>query len=456
MGSQILHHTLGDKKYDHFLNMSAQVSCAATVILDASKAAEEIDKTLNAMLYYSQPVYIGVPVDIAATKISSTSLKTRLVKELPPNDPATESSVVNEVISRIKASKSPIIISDGGAIRHQVTGEVAELIAVTKFPTFVTGMGKSSVDEQNPSFGGVYIGAATKPDVKKVIESSDCVLWIGNYPSDFNTGEFSEHVDAAVTIDFQRFYIMIGEKRYEGNIKHILRALIIGLKSQAITSKLDKIPCTPYPSFEVSKAKEIKHEWIWQRFSTFIKPGDFIIPETGCAQSGITETYLPSGVSMFTQSVFGSIGFATGAAVGASIAAKESQVPFKRLILITGDGSLQLTIQAFSILARSGLSPIIFVLNNKGYTVERLIHGLHADYNNIPNWDYVTMLKAFAPEIESKSHKVSTATELDTLLSNEAFNNANFAQLVDVEMDPFDCPAGIKVIGASADKNNAG
>ena len=47
---------------------------------------------------------------------------------------------------------------------------------MTKFPAFVTGMGKGSVDEQNPSFGGVYVGAATKPDVKKAIESSDCVL----------------------------------------------------------------------------------------------------------------------------------------------------------------------------------------------------------------------------------------------------------------------------------------
>jgi pyruvate decarboxylase len=77
---------------------------------------------------------------------------------------------------------------------------------------------------------------------------------------------------------------------------------------------------------------------------------------------------------MYNQTVFGSIGYATGASVGAFKAIRET-ARYKRCILVTGEGSLQLTVQAFADLLKLDLNPIVFVLNNDGYTVERLIHG---------------------------------------------------------------------------------
>lgn len=52
-------------------------------------------------------------------------------------------------------------------------------------------------------------------------------------------------------------------------------------------------------------------------------------------------------VRMYNQTVFGSIGYATGAALGSFVAGKEDG-SIKRGILVTGEGSLQLTVQAFS------------------------------------------------------------------------------------------------------------
>lgn len=69
-----------------------------------------------------------------------------------------------------------------GATRHGVLQEVADLVQNTGLPVFVTPMGKGSVNEKNPQFGGVYCGAGSKSDVKKVVELADCVLRIGNYP----------------------------------------------------------------------------------------------------------------------------------------------------------------------------------------------------------------------------------------------------------------------------------
>jgi TPP-dependent 2-oxoacid decarboxylase len=44
-------------------------------------------------------------------------------------------------------------------------------------------------------------------------------------------------------------------------------------------------------------------------------------------------------------------------------------------VLVIGDGSLQMTVQELGTIIRHGLDPIIIVLNNNGYTVERAIKG---------------------------------------------------------------------------------
>ena len=43
-------------------------------------------------------------------------------------------------------------------------------------------MGKGSVPEDLPTYGGVYGGLASFEDTRNAAESSDCVLWLGNYP----------------------------------------------------------------------------------------------------------------------------------------------------------------------------------------------------------------------------------------------------------------------------------
>ena len=46
----------------------------------------------------------------------------------------------------------------------------------------------------------------------------------------------------------------------------------------------------------------------------------------------------------------------------------------------------QLTVQELSVMMRWGLKPIVFVLNNSGYTIERYLHGMDRKYNDISNW----------------------------------------------------------------------
>ena len=92
----------------------------------------------------------------------------------------------------------------------------------------------------------------------------------------------------------------------------------------------------------------------------------------------------PEGATFVSQILWGSIGWTVGSTLGCALAAEDLGYP--RTILFVGDGSMQLTVQELSVMQKVGVKPIIFVLNNSGYTIERYLHGEKAKYNDITNW----------------------------------------------------------------------
>lgn len=52
-------------------------------------------------------------------------------------------------------------------------------------------------------------------------------------------------------------------------------------------------------------------------------------------------------------------------------------------MLLIGEGALQLTVQALSIIISEHLIPVIFIINNDGYKIDRKIHGKTALYNGV-------------------------------------------------------------------------
>jgi len=316
-------------------------------------------------------------------------------------------------------------------------------------------MGKAAMDEDMPTFAGVYAGSATKEDLKQRVESSDLVLSIGAIKSDFNTAGFTYNVSQLHTIDFHSYGIKVKYSEYPGvRMNGVLRALSSRLKSEKISLNI-----VPGPVFDGSMpASEatndvITHAWLWPRLSDWLQPNDVVVTETGTSNFGIMSTKFPAGAQAISQYLWGSIGYATGAAQGACQAAKE--LGDARTILWTGDGSFQLTAQAVSTMLRTNLAPILFVICNKGYTIERLIHGMEAEYNDVQEWRYKDLPNAFgAKEGQAKSYVARTRADLDALLGDEEFSKAGSTMLrfVEVHMDPADAPEFLKYASAAAAK----
>ncbi len=59
---------------------------------------------------------------------------------------------------------------------------------------------------------------------------------------------------------------------------------------------------------------------LYPRYRDFLKPSDQIVIETGSSSSGIAPLPLPNGAEVHSQTLCGSIGWATGAALGIALA----------------------------------------------------------------------------------------------------------------------------------------
>ncbi|ODV92559.1 hypothetical protein CANCADRAFT_30685 [Tortispora caseinolytica NRRL Y-17796] len=448
----VLHHTLGNGDFDVFAHMSRDISADQAILSSINSAPAEIDRLLRTCWVRAQPVYLGFPTNLVEAQVPASLLDTPLDLSLAPNDPEVEDYVVNEILQLINNATSPAILVDACTSRHRVVEEVVSLAKLTQIPVYVTPMGKSSFDEQNPLFAGVYVGELSNPKVKERAEKTDLVISVGAILSDFNTGSFSYHIDRVKFIELHSNYVKIKLASFPGvQMKPVFAKLLPKLSQRPLRDG-PLCPVVAPPFIDINGP--ILHEYLWPRLGGFLRPGDHVVTETGTSSFGINQTRFASDVHAVTQVLWGSIGYSVGACLGVALAAAENS-PKDRVILFVGDGSLQLTVTEISTMIRHKLKPILFILNNDGYTIERLIHGPEAVYNDIQMWKYTSILDTFNAE-KSRTYKISTAGELDALLKDEQFNSADVIQLVELVIPKLDAPSTLKKQAELTAQYNAG
>ena len=179
---------------------------------------------------------------------------------------------------------------------------------------------------------------------------------------------------------------------------------------------------------------------LWQRMAGFIKPEDTVLAEIGTSNIGLTPQALAAGVSYITGNIWSAIGYTLPATLGTALAASE-----RRHLLFIGDGSFQLTAQELSTLLRLELKPIIFLLNNRGYTIDRYILGMRDAYNDVAPWKHAELAGLFSEHGNFVAAQARTEAELETVLEKAELCNA--LTFIELHLDPFDATAALKTFG---------
>ena len=462
----LLHHTFGDGDFQVFAKIYKNVTVAQANLHDLSTATKQIDSALRECLIKSQPVYIELPTDMVMKEVDGSRLDIPIDLSVPQNEHEVEVLVIKTILSKLYEAKRPLLLVDGGVSRHRLTAVVERLIRDSQLPTFVTPMGKGAVDESLTNFVGVYAGSGSFQSVRDFVEGSDLVLSFGTLKSDFNTTGFTYKLSELKSIDIHTEHTTIGPARYPVHWQSVIE----GLASTIDPSKLAIAPFSQDDRREVPAefqaafpATVISHEYLWPAVSSWLQPNDILLTETGTSNLGVWDTKFPTGVTAISQTLWGSIGYTFPAAQGAALAAREldKSKPLdkkRRVILFEGDGSAQLTAQTIGTMLKHNLDIIIILINNDGYTIERWVHGMKAEYNDIPRWRYTDLpITMGGTEENCTSYRVTTRAELEALWASGEWQSGRLKGMhfVEMSMPKEDAPVTLKMVCMAAAKTNA-
>lgn len=389
----IVHHNFSNPNYYLFENAYKNV-VETTAYLNFENAKKEIDRVFNVFVNEKKPVYIAIPVDVCEFLIDDDGFDKIEYKK---SDEKALNETVSEIISLIEKAKNPIIFFDYLCKRYNLKNEIKEFINKTnmKFGTFL--MGKGIIDETNPNFTGVN-GGNLSSFVQNEIKKSDLIITAGYLNADLNTGGFSAF-EKEIDIEIRKNETIIKGKVY----KNVLLQDVILKLNEKITKTFEKNDFKQIKK-KINEKGKIKVDDILPLIETVLDEDDIFTMETGLFSLSGSFLNLKKNVEYLSQTLWGSIGWATPALFGAMMADNK-----KCHIMFTGEGAHQLTIQEMANFFEYNLKPVIFVLNNNGYTVERVLSKDPNDkFNNITNWNYPKLIEGFSNNKDYFSKTVST------------------------------------------------
>lgn len=438
----LLHHSLGEGDFNVFADMFSKMTVAQTV-LTPFNACREIDRVLNECLTQKRPVYIGIPTNVSFKEIEDACDTFCATKPTANTNAITEATT--RVSKLIMNSHNPVILVDNCTARHPRMRElITNLVAATGIPYASLPMGKCVMDERNDYFLGMYNGDISANGVQDRVEKSDCIISFGTILSDFNTGGFSSKITTEHHVEVHSTYVKFKHSLYEDmaydDFMVELMHRLEGFRHSEV------IKPDPETNGYSPTNDTITHERLWPRMTKFIKPNSVVLAETGTSLFGLLNQRLPNNTSFISQPLWASIGYSVGSLVGTAVSDTT-----RENVLFVGDGSFQLTAQALSTVSRQGLTPIVFLINNDGYTVERLIHGVHRVYNDIQMWNYTGFASSLGSNVYTA--KVRTENELETVLE-QLDQHTDKLRFVEICMDQMDTPKILAEVGKRAAKAN--
>ncbi|WP_158281545.1 alpha-keto acid decarboxylase family protein [Sediminitomix flava] len=427
-----IHHTLGNGDYGVYQRMYAEVT-AANAFITQENAVEEIDRVIETVMTKKLPGYINLPADVCLMKIEAPE-GTAFHHEYDKNN---LKDAVSAIAKQIQQAENPVIVADYKVLRFGLKEQLQAFIEQSNLPATTLVMGKGAIDEKHPNFIGTYNGELINPDTKNIVESSDLIIAIGCLLNDTNSAAFSVKRDKSKTINIQDDFTEVFRARYE-NVP--MADLLVEL-TNSVTKSTRELPVVvnKQADFFPKGTDPMTYDYLLQQLEGTFEAGDTIMVETGTVMMGASSWKLPSNVEFHNQGLWMSIGYATPATLGAGMAA-----PNNRLFLITGEGSHQLTAQEISNMYRNGLKPIIIVIDNKGYTIERYLCDDPFDaFNEIACWNYEMLPEAMGID-DAYVRNVYTVEEFDTALK-QAVKSDRFSYIT-VQIEEMDAPNVMKVI----------
>ncbi|KAI9003517.1 thiamine diphosphate-binding protein [Hyaloraphidium curvatum] len=398
---RVAHHTTGlEGRYDLAIETMKGMTCWTGRIKTPTNAVSMIDQAISEAILCRKPSYIEIPTNLALqplpTGLASPFPLLHPIYETPPT--SLLDAAASAFTAVWNASSSPVVLIGPKTRRFSALTAVHAFLPKLGCAVAIQPHAKGCVPE-NPGwrFAGTYWGpCSSSAELARIVEASDLVVCVGGQWSDYSTAGFQTKLKEDRVLD-------VGPERVRLPDGREARIAMPALLSALLDAQLHQKPASwdafagsgaraHEPNSETSRGEApLTRKEIVDALQHRLRPGSALVLEIGNSQFDGAMLRLQD-VEAEMQFQYGAIGYATPAALGFALGD-----PTREVVLLVGDGALQVTAQAISTMIASGADVLIVLENNSGNTIEASFREvLHkGSYNSIPSWDYAALPALF-------------------------------------------------------------
>lgn len=423
----LLHHMV--RSFNCQKEIFEKITCASVVLDNPTTAAYHIDRVFEALKHYKQPIYIELPRDIASKPVHYDVYKLGTPIS-PKTDTQNLEEAVSEVTAWLRSAKSPVIMAGVELARYGLGDKLVKFAEKLNIPMVTELLSKSVINERHPLFAGLYSGGSSLEYTRKLVEESDCLLMFGVMLTDvtlnFIPARFPKRQVVSCSVDG----LQVKNHTYTNvQFKDFCEALFkIDFAKRADPNcpiRGEKKPFEP-KNVKVTTAR------MFEKIDSILDKNMAVVADIGDCLWGAGDLTIHTCHHFLSPAFYCSMGFAIPGALGVMMAK-----PDLRPIVILGDGAFQMSMTELSTIIDKKLNPIVFVLNNQGYSTERMFK--EGGYNELRNWKYHAINEVFGG---GRGMRVETEPQLEEAVTLALDCKELF--VVNVVVDKLDISQGMK------------
>ena len=403
-----LHHQA--RTVDTQLAVFREITCDQAVLTDPAAAPQAIARVLRSARERSLPVYIEFPRDMV-------SVETDTVPVLPrrPADAGALAECAEEILRKLAAAASPVIIVDVEIRRYGTEERVAALARRLEIPVVTTFMGRGLLESAGDVVSGTYLGAAGDAAVTRLVEDADALLLLGVILSDTNFALSGRQLDARRTMLAIDREVRIGHHVYPDlPIEDVVEALLARAAPATARSSGPRAPSS-YPRGLAADDAPIAPSDIATAINDlFDRHG--AMPMTSDIGDCLFTAMEIDNTALAAPGYYAGMGFGVPAGIGVAAATG------RRPLVLVGDGAFQMTGWELGNCRRYRLDPIVVLFNNCSWEMLRAFQPESA-FNDLDDWHFADI----AASIGGHGRRVTTRRELADALEQAVARRGLFS-----------------------------
>ena len=358
------------------VSMAKPVTKFAVTVMRPEDVPYELEKCVYEATHGRKgPVWLDIPLDV-----QSSEIEIETVRHFEPTETAFKDIFdpnITETLRLLSKAKRPLILAGHGVNASCAQEELHDLVQNTGIPVLSTWRALDFMGEDEELFFGAP-GLQAPRYSNLILQHCDFLLVLGsrldNMITAFSEEHFARMADVVVVDIDENELRKLHIPRLStvcGDVKFFVNALRKGLENIILPNFNDWVSrCREIKArFPLLKEKQTISEGVdlyrvAQAVSEFAKSEDTLVVSSTsrCNTAGHIAFNRKRGQKSISSMGFGSMGFALPSAVGAYYAGGK-----RRVVMLEGDGSLQLNIQELETIVSNGIDVRMFIFNNVGY-----------------------------------------------------------------------------------------